>query len=53
MDEFKSRVRERNLTEDECKASLSHKLFSGYSRVTLDDDEINFLRKFLRDTFEV
>lgn len=46
---FKSSCRERNLTEEECRSSLKHKLFSGYTRVTLDDDEINYLRNFLRD----
>lgn len=51
MEEFKSRCRERNLTEEECLNSLRHKLFSGYSSVRLDDDEINFLRNFLGDTF--
>ena len=53
MNEFKSRIREKNLTDEQIKISLNHKLFSDYKRVSLDDDEINFLRNFLGDTFKV
>lgn len=46
-----SRIREKPLSDEGCWQGLKHKLYSGYRTVSIDEDEIVYLKKFLPDNF--